>query len=260
MDLLVAGLGNPGPEHARDRHNVGWMVVDELARRHQGSFKGKFRGRLADVRVDDARLALLEARDVHERVGCVDPGGGARSTSRPVEQVLVVHDDVDLESGATAGATRRRARRPQRPPVDRGPPWLAATSSGCGSASGDRAAATRGRSPTTCSRPSFPEDDAEAIVAVPPTRSRCSRARASKRHSGASTDGAARRRRRELARRRLVHRSWPRALGAGSATESTRLRHRAPRTRGVAEATPSAAPETGALRRTLGTHTSRDRR
>ena len=46
VDLLVAGLGNPGPEHARDRHNVGWMVVDELARRHGGSFKEKFRGRL----------------------------------------------------------------------------------------------------------------------------------------------------------------------------------------------------------------------
>ena len=40
LDLLVAGLGNPGKEHASDRHNVGWMLVDELARRHGGSFKG----------------------------------------------------------------------------------------------------------------------------------------------------------------------------------------------------------------------------
>ena len=60
LDLLVAGLGNPGAGHARDRHNVGWMVVDELARRHHGSFKGKFRGRLADVRVGDETLALLK--------------------------------------------------------------------------------------------------------------------------------------------------------------------------------------------------------
>ena len=74
MDLLVAGLGNPGPEHARDRHNVGWMVVDELARRHGGSFKGKFRGRLGDVRVAGTRARAAQARDVHERVGGLDPG------------------------------------------------------------------------------------------------------------------------------------------------------------------------------------------
>ena len=48
LDLLVVGLGNPGPSHGVDRHNVGWMVVDELARRHGGSFRSKFSGRLAD--------------------------------------------------------------------------------------------------------------------------------------------------------------------------------------------------------------------
>lgn len=36
LDLLVAGLGNPGREYAGNRHNVGWAVVDELARRHGG--------------------------------------------------------------------------------------------------------------------------------------------------------------------------------------------------------------------------------
>ena len=60
LDLLVVGLGNPGPEHARDRHNLGWLVVDELARRHGGSFRSKFSGKLAEVRLDDLRLALLK--------------------------------------------------------------------------------------------------------------------------------------------------------------------------------------------------------
>ena len=97
VDLLVAGLGNPGPEHARDRHNVGWMVVDELARRHQGSFKGKFRGRLADVRVGSAKLALLKPETYMNESGAAIQAA-ASFFKLPPEQVVVVHDDVDLET------------------------------------------------------------------------------------------------------------------------------------------------------------------
>ena len=98
VDLLVAGLGNPGPEHARDRHNVGWMVVDELARRHGGSFKGKFRGRLADIRVGDVKLALLEPETYMNESGSSIQAAAA-FFKLPPEQVVVVHDDVDLETG-----------------------------------------------------------------------------------------------------------------------------------------------------------------
>jgi len=60
LDLLVAGLGNPGREYAATRHNIGWLVVDELARRHGGSWRSKFSGQLAEVRLDGLRLALLK--------------------------------------------------------------------------------------------------------------------------------------------------------------------------------------------------------
>jgi PTH1 family peptidyl-tRNA hydrolase len=98
VDLLVAGLGNPGAEHARDRHNVGWMVVDELARRHAGSFKGKFRGRLADVRLEDAKLALLKPETYMNDSGASIQSAAAFYKLAPAS-VLVVHDDVDLEVG-----------------------------------------------------------------------------------------------------------------------------------------------------------------
>ncbi len=59
-DLLVAGLGNPGREYARNRHNVGFMVVDELARRYDGAWKSKFNGELAEIRIDGHKVALLK--------------------------------------------------------------------------------------------------------------------------------------------------------------------------------------------------------
>ena len=95
LDLLVAGLGNPGPEHARDRHNVGWLVVDELARRYHGSFRAKFNGRLAETRLGDAKIALLKPETYMNESGR-SISAAARFFKVPPEQVLVVHDDVDL--------------------------------------------------------------------------------------------------------------------------------------------------------------------
>ena len=97
LDLLVVGLGNPGRQHEHDRHNVGWMVVDELARRQDASFKSKFSGRLAETRLGDARVALLKPETYMNDSG--RSLGAARSFFKvPVERTLVVHDDVDLET------------------------------------------------------------------------------------------------------------------------------------------------------------------
>ena len=98
IDLLVAGLGNPGREYERTRHNVGWMVVDELARRTDASFRSKFSGRLAEARLEDARLALLKPETYMNESGR-SIAAALRFFKLTAEDLLVVHDDVDLEPG-----------------------------------------------------------------------------------------------------------------------------------------------------------------
>jgi PTH1 family peptidyl-tRNA hydrolase len=98
LDLLVAGLGNPGREYERTRHNLGWLVLDELARRHDGSWRSKFSGSLAETRLGDSRVALLKPETYMN-----DSGRSASAAMRffkvEPESLLVVHDDVDLEPG-----------------------------------------------------------------------------------------------------------------------------------------------------------------
>jgi PTH1 family peptidyl-tRNA hydrolase len=104
LDLLVAGLGNPGREYVRNRHNVGWMVVEELTRRHEGSFRSKFSGQLAEVRLGERRLALLKPETYMNESGR-SIAAAARFFKVEPGDLVVVHDDVDLEEG------RLQARR-----------------------------------------------------------------------------------------------------------------------------------------------------
>jgi PTH1 family peptidyl-tRNA hydrolase len=98
LDLLVAGLGNPGREYAKTRHNVGFMVADELARRLDGSWRAKFSGDLAEVRLGDLRLALLKPQTYMNESGR-SVGAAARFFKVRPENLLAVHDEVDLEAG-----------------------------------------------------------------------------------------------------------------------------------------------------------------
>ena len=98
LDLLVVGLGNPGREYARNRHNVGWMVVDELARRHGGSWRGKFSGRLAEVRIDGHKVALLKPETYMNESGR-SVQAAARFFKVEPDAILVVHDEGDFDLG-----------------------------------------------------------------------------------------------------------------------------------------------------------------
>jgi PTH1 family peptidyl-tRNA hydrolase len=97
-DLLVAGLGNPGRDYARNRHNVGFMVADELARRYDGSWKSKFNGQLAEIRIDGHKVALVKPETYMN-----DSGRSVKAAMQffklEPDAVLVVHDESDLELG-----------------------------------------------------------------------------------------------------------------------------------------------------------------
>jgi peptidyl-tRNA hydrolase, PTH1 family len=98
LDLLVVGLGNPGREYESNRHNVGRMVVEELARRNGASFRSKFSGRLADVRLDGRRVALL-VPELYMNESGRSVGGAVRFYKLPLESLLVVHDEGDFDLG-----------------------------------------------------------------------------------------------------------------------------------------------------------------
>src|SRR5690349_11351708 len=98
LDLLVVGLGNPGREYARNRHNAGAMVVDELARRHGGSWRSKFSGQLTEIRLDDHKIALLKPETYMNESGQA-VGAAARFFKLEPDRVLVVHDEGDFDLG-----------------------------------------------------------------------------------------------------------------------------------------------------------------
>ncbi|MDQ1456542.1 MAG: peptidyl-tRNA hydrolase, family [Actinomycetota bacterium] len=97
VDLLVVGLGNPGDEFSRTRHNVGAEVVELLARRHGGKLRGsKGRARADEVRIGDKRVALAipltYMNDSGEAVGAL-----ARRLGIEPDRIVIVHDELDLE-------------------------------------------------------------------------------------------------------------------------------------------------------------------
>lgn len=98
LDLLVVGLGNPGREYAANRHNVGFMVVEELGRRHGAGWRSKFSGEFAEVRIDGHRVALLKPQTYMNESGRSLQAAAAFFKLEP-DAILVIHDEGDLEAG-----------------------------------------------------------------------------------------------------------------------------------------------------------------
>lgn len=102
----MVGLGNPGDGYARNRHNIGFLVCDEIAARggarfalHRGARRSSSRAETADVRLDGERLILVKPQSFMN-----DSGGPAAAVSSyydvPADRCLAVHDELDLPYGA----------------------------------------------------------------------------------------------------------------------------------------------------------------
>jgi peptidyl-tRNA hydrolase, PTH1 family len=101
MTWLVAGLGNPGPGYAKNRHNLGYMVVDDLCTRAGERFK-KVRFVPADVcEITESGERILLAK-AHAFMNENGPAFAslARKRKIPPDHVIAVHDEIDLAFGA----------------------------------------------------------------------------------------------------------------------------------------------------------------
>ncbi len=98
MRLLV-GLGNPGDEYAKNRHNIGFMALDEIAGRHGfGPFRAKFEGHVAEGNLAGEKALLLKpATYVNESGRSVRAATGFFKL--PPCDVIVFHDEIDLAAG-----------------------------------------------------------------------------------------------------------------------------------------------------------------
>ena len=99
---LVVGLGNPGPEYARTRHNVGQMVLDELASRLGGAFKvHKTRAQVLESRLRPGGPRVVLAKPMTYMNTSGGPVAGlAKFYDIPAERVIAVHDEIDIPFAA----------------------------------------------------------------------------------------------------------------------------------------------------------------
>ncbi len=96
---LVVGLGNPGPKYAQNRHNIGFMVIDEIARRCQvDGFKAKFGGEVASGDLAGEKAILLKPMEYMNLSGRAVQRTAAFYQVEP-KAITVVHDEIDLEFG-----------------------------------------------------------------------------------------------------------------------------------------------------------------
>lgn len=97
--LLLVGLGNPGAKYAGNRHNIGFMAADAIARAHGfGPWKKKFQGELAEGHIDGVRTLLLKPQSFMNESGRA-VGEAANFHKLNATEVVVFYDEIDLAPG-----------------------------------------------------------------------------------------------------------------------------------------------------------------
>ncbi len=101
MQYLIVGLGNPGREHAGQRHNIGFMALDRLHDMWRGdNWKAKFDGEIAAASIQNNAVLLLKPQTYMNNSG-QSVAQAARFYKIPVENVIVLHDELDVPFGET---------------------------------------------------------------------------------------------------------------------------------------------------------------
>ena len=97
--LLFVGLGNPGSRYAGNRHNIGFMAVEAIARRHRASgFRNRFKGELAETSIGGERVLLLKPQTFMNASG-ESVAETARFFKLLLSDVVVIHDEIVLRPG-----------------------------------------------------------------------------------------------------------------------------------------------------------------
>jgi len=100
MISLIVGLGNPGDEYKKTRHNAGFLLVDALLGDMFGefSYESRFKASLSKCVIDGKSVRLLKPQTYMNKSG-LSVSSCAKYFDIPVEEILVVHDELDLEPG-----------------------------------------------------------------------------------------------------------------------------------------------------------------
>jgi PTH1 family peptidyl-tRNA hydrolase len=97
--LLLVGLGNPGPQYANNRHNIGFMAVDEIVRRHGFSpWRSRFQAQVAEGHIGAHRVLAIKPQTFMNESGRA-VGEAVRFYKLESDQVIVIYDEIDLRFG-----------------------------------------------------------------------------------------------------------------------------------------------------------------